>query len=576
MKYPLLAALALMGAVAGYALLQQRMPTLWAAPLATLATGLGAALWSHQLQQQARQRALAQELAVAAETARAKSEFLSNVSHEIRTPMNALLGVAELLAETPLSPAQRAHVQVFRDSGHALLALINELLDLSRIEAGHLELHPAPFSTRQLLSHLVALMRPRAESKGLMLRIEAAPDVPDGVLGDRLRLEQSLINLLGNAIKFTARGEVRLRAALVPGGKGLIEFEVADTGIGIAPSKLETIFEPFAQADGSITRQFGGTGLGLSITRSTARLMGGTVSVRSTPGVGSSFTLRLPLPPAELPLSERVPQGLVATAAWAGAATAPVAPTLAVLLAEDNEVNVYIFSAMLTGQAIELEVAPNGPTALELLRRKVYDLAFVDIQMPGMDGLTVTRELRQLEAESGRPRTPVVALTANAFDSDVQASLAAGCDRHLSKPVSKVQLLEALAQLARGRGDLPGLPLIEGMSVPPPAPLDEAAAIVRLGGDAQLYRRVSEHAKVFIEGWDHGFDQACAAGDTGQAQRLAHDLHGIAAMLGATELARAAQAVEASFSDAPAAPPAQLERLRAAMQPVLVALSLRR
>ena len=279
------AALVLMAAVAGAALFLLRLPSAWAAPLAALATGFVASRWlHHRAQQRAQQRALAQQLAVAAETSRAKSAFLSNVSHEIRTPMNALLGVAELLVATPLSAQQRRHVQVFRDAGQSLLVLINELLDLSRIQAGRLTLDPAPFSTHQLLAHIEALMRPRAAAKAFGLRIEP-PGLPaDAVMGDRLRLEQCLINLLGNAIKFTARGRVRLQCT--PGPAGWIEFEVSDTGIGIAPSKLDTIFVPFTQADGSSTRQFGGTGLGLSITRSTAQLMGGQRGRAQQPRTG--------------------------------------------------------------------------------------------------------------------------------------------------------------------------------------------------------------------------------------------------------------------------------------------------
>jgi signal transduction histidine kinase/ActR/RegA family two-component response regulator len=572
------AALLLMAAAAGCALWLLRLPTLWATPLAALAAGWLAARWAHhraqQQAQQAEQQALAQQLAVAAQTSRAKSEFLSNVSHEIRTPMNALLGVAELLAATPLSPQQRRHVQVFRDAGQALLALINELLDLSRIESGRLELDPAPFSTRALLAHVDALLRPRAEAKGLVLLVDTGDALPDGVLGDRARLQQCLINLLGNAIKFTLRGRVHLRCTAP--APGWLEFEVTDTGIGIAPSKLETIFTPFAQADGSITRQFGGSGLGLSITRSMALLMGGSVAVRSAPGQGSEFTLRLPLPPAELAAPDAQRAAPAALPAHAAPDALPLrhGGRLSVLLAEDNEVNVYIVKAMLEGVAIDLDVAVNGPTALELLQRRAYDLAFVDIQMPGMDGLSVVRALRRFEAAQARPRTPVVALTANAFANDVQASLDAGCDRHLSKPVSKATLLAALAELAAPPAQAPDTARV------PTSAIDMEGAIESLGGDATLYRNVAEHARVFMEGWEHAFDDATRQGNTAQAHRLAHDLAGIAALLGAHDLAAAARGVQACHGPVPAgqptAPAAQsLATLRAALRPVLVDLSLR-
>ena len=570
-----LAALALLlGAGLSLAWLSSlRMAMPWAAPLAAMAAGLAASLFIHQRQQQAAQRALAHALAVAAEAGKAKSQFLANVSHEIRTPLNALLGVAELLASSPLSAQQQRHVQVFRDAGQALHSLINDLLDLSKIEAGHFELDLAAFSLHQLLERMAALMQPRAQEKGLSLKLELAPGLPDGVWGDRKRLEQGLLNLLGNAIKFTTQGGVRLHAGPDDREPGTLCFEVVDTGIGIAPSKLDAIFEPFAQADGSVTRHYGGTGLGLAITRNVAQLMGGSVQVRSNPGVGSVFTLRLPLPRSELPAAEPSHPAVVAAGAQ---------QPLSVLLAEDNEVNVYIFSAMVQAQPITLDLAANGLVALDMLRRRRYDLAFIDIQMPGLDGLGVTRELRQLEARSGRLRTPVVALTANAFASDVQDSHDAGCDHHLPKPVSQAQLLGALAQFAlvdpldaAGFGTASSRMFSVAAAAAAPV-LDRAAAVECMGGDAALYRRIAEHAAVFIEAWPKSFDAACTEPNPDRAWRLAHDLKGIAGTLGAGALAQAAAALEASL-DLRIAPPAPdtaaLLQVHEAIVPVLVALS---
>ena len=587
------AALALLAGLTLTGLVLWRLPTQWAAPLAALAAGLLATLLSHQHEQRAIERELAQELAVAAETARVKGVFLANVSHEVRTPLNAMLGVAELLDESPLLPQQKRHVQVFRESGQALLELINDLLDLSKIESGKLGLDAEPFSLHHLLDHLVQLMRPRAQDKGLVLHLDVAPDLPDGVLGDRSRLRQGLVNLLGNAIKFTLQGEVRLSVVPEPADPstagasatpGRIRFAVSDSGIGIAPSKLESIFEPFAQADTSVTRQFGGTGLGLSITRSVAQLMGGQVLVRSTPGLGSVFTLLLPLPPAALP------------ARCEADATVPT-PGLAhggrpmsVLLAEDNEVNVYLFQAMVQDQAMTLDVAPHGTAALEMLRRRPYDLAFIDIQMPGLDGLSVTRELRHLEASSVRTRTPVVALTANAYASDVQASVAAGCDRHMSKPFTKAQLLDALQQLpllaGAGRAAA-GLGTMDGTSADAvPQVLDVDAARARLGDGADLYERLAEHATVFIQDWSVSFDGVCIQPQRGananrsaersaeRAQRLAHDLKGIAASLGAMPLSDAAAALEDSIRrlGSSSGHDEDLTRVRQAIPPALAAL----
>lgn len=562
------AALLAMGLVALVALVLWRQPSDWVAPLATLAAGWLAALLMHHRGQAAARQRLAHELAVSEEAARAKDAFLANVSHEIRTPLNALLGVAELLSQSELNPRQRLQVQVFRESGQALHSLINDLLDLSRLAAGRLELDPAPFDLRQALARVVDLLRVRAEDKGLGLVLEAADTLPLAVLGDRLRLEQALINLVGNALKFTARGEVRLAARADPQLPGMLRFDVVDTGIGIAPNKLAAIFEPFTQADGSITRTYGGTGLGLSITRSIAQLMGGSVQVQSTPGAGSTFTLRLPLPPAVLPAGDSAGgedthaaapaaaadnaasvaalwQGSPAAAAPGAADLAPQGVPLSLLLAEDNEINTFLFRSMLEGQPLALEFAADGLAALRMLRARRYDIAFVDVQMPGMDGLAVTRELRALEAESGRARTPVIALTANAFASDVLASRAAGCDRHMAKPYSREQLIETIQQLAAPLSPAP----------PPASPsgahaetvLDRTNAVQRMGGDAALYARLTEHAAAFMADWSHGFEAARREGSRERAFRLAHDLKTIASSIGALAVAEHARVLEQSL-----------------------------
>jgi signal transduction histidine kinase/ActR/RegA family two-component response regulator len=457
-----MAAAAALAAVVGVGLTllwQQRMPTPWAPALATVLVGYTACVVARQRWLVRAHRQLAYARAVADAANLAKSEFLANVSHEIRTPMNALLGVAELLEGTPLNDEQRRHVQVFRESGRSLHELINDLLDLSRIEAGHFELDVAPFSLHALLARQLALLGPRAQAKGLSLTLQCATDLPDGVLGDGRRLQQALTNLVGNAIKFTPHGGVRIEAQCGQGADEIV-IRVSDTGIGIVPAKLELIFEPFAQADGSVTRQFGGTGLGLSITRSLAHLMGGRIEVRSSPGEGSAFTLTLPMAQAALPQPPQQPEpeaapltaqplALQSSLVPLDPSAAPVAnPKRAVLLAEDNEVNVYIFEAMLAGQRVQIDVASDGPAALALATSRTYELIFMDLQMPGMDGLTVTRKLRQFETRMGRARAPVIALTANAYSHDVKQSLDAGCDMHLSKPFSRAQLLEALARFA--------------------------------------------------------------------------------------------------------------------------------
>jgi signal transduction histidine kinase/DNA-binding response OmpR family regulator len=544
-----------------------------AAALAALATGAALSQLAHQRAMAATQRRLAYERAVAAEASRAKSAFLANVSHEIRTPMNALLGIAELLSETKLTTEQRRHVEVFRSSGQSLFELINDLLDLSKIEAGRLELHRAPLRLRPLLEERIALLAPRAREKGLLLELVVADDVPAVISGDAPRLAQALTNLLGNAIKFTPVGRVLLAVARGE-REDELRFIVDDTGIGIAPSKLESIFEPFTQADGSVTRAFGGTGLGLSITRSLVQLMGGTIEVRSVPGRGTRFEVRLAMPEAHLP-AELPPASTPAAPALAAALGRP----LAVLLAEDNEVNVYLVEAMLADAHCTIDVAANGQSAVDRWRSGRFDAVFMDIQMPGMDGHAAARAIRQQEAESGRPRVPIFALSAHAFATDRQASLDAGCDAHLTKPVTKAALLEALAPL-RTRAAAAAAPAVSA------APDDDAAdaainplqALQRLGGDVHLHERVRQHAGVFITSWPQSQERALLRGDAEQARRLAHDLKSIAATIGAQALADAAHELEAAYGrpaslgNEAALAPAR-SRVNEAISPVIVALT---
>ena len=393
---------------------------------------------------------------------------------------------------------------------------------------------------------------------------------------------------MGNAIKFTASGEVRLSAAPDADLPGQVRFDVSDTGIGIAPSKLGLIFEPFAQADGSTTRLYGGTGLGLAITRRVATLMGGSVQVHSQPGVGSTFTLRLPLPAAALPAATRR-----VTDPLAPPADAPSLPGLAarpqpiaVLLAEDNEVNAYLFRAMLESEPITLTHAPNGHAALALLRQQPYDIAFMDVQMPGLDGLSVTRELRALESRLQRTRTPVVALTANAFASDMQASAQAGCDLHVSKPFSRTQLIDAIERLVPVP-QTPPQPARDGAAGSAGAPtgadtaaapgvLDTAAALDRVNGDAVFHKRLAGHALVFMADWAIHFERALRDANAEQARRLAHDLKSVAAVVGAHALAEHASALEASLATPPpggSLDTAAHQRTLVALAPVIAALS---
>jgi len=405
---------------------------------------------------------------------RAKSDFLASMSHEIRTPMNAIIGMADILADTPLTKEQRRYVKIFRSAGENLLTVINDILDLSKVEAGQLELESIPFRLDELIETTEAVLAFRAQEKGLELKHRLEGDIPLSLRGDPVRLRQILVNLIGNAVKFTETGGVTVEVARlgkaapdVEPGRVCFRFAVMDTGIGIPSDKIGAIFDNFTQADSSVTRRYGGTGLGLSISRRLVNLMGGRIWVESEPGRGSSFYFTALLdiaPEADMgspPGAATRPAGVPGTGAVAGAVVPSAAavagtgageeeaPSLRILLAEDSEDNRLLIKTYLKQSPHCLEMAENGEIAVEKFQQGEYDLVLMDMNMPVMDGYTATRTIRQWEAREGKPATPIIALTAFALKEDEQKSIAAGCDAHLTKPIKKKTLLEALSAWRR-------------------------------------------------------------------------------------------------------------------------------
>ena len=488
---------------------------------------------------------------------RAKSEFLANMSHEIRTPMNAVLGLAQVLERDTLAPEQRQMVQRIRSAGRTLLGIINDILDISKIEAGQIRVETRPFELLPILAQIESLMGQMARAKGLAFGIETPPLLANWLHGDPLRFEQVLVNLVGNAVKFTHRGWVQLRVRQQDLGSDrvLLRFEVSDTGIGIAPEHLATLGQPFTQADSTITRRFGGTGLGLAISKHLIELMGGTFSCDSTLGVGSTFRFELP---CALATPDEVPQAPVA----------PVAPTLGprlcalhYLVVDDSHMNRDVVERALKREGARATLAADGRQALEFLRAQPQGFAAVlmDIQMPVMDGLAATRAIRD---ELDLVELPVIAFTAGVLLEQRQAARDAGVNDFLSKPVDLNELVTVLQRwTATGHAAVPPAASAPGpapASAPgqepePPADFPEIAgldtrwAALQLDYDWDFFRGLLRDFATEYCDLLHQIRDDLGAGLASAAARTLHTLRGTAGNIGARDLMQSAAALEAAI-----------------------------